>query len=54
MKLRTTFAVIAALLLSACAVAPGKIDDPLEPVNRAMYAINKPIDDNIMRPIAQA
>ena len=54
MKLRTYAAIVAALLLSACASAPGRIDDPLEPVNRAMYAINKPIDDHVMRPIAQA
>jgi phospholipid-binding lipoprotein MlaA len=50
----TIAAVSAALLLSACATAPGRIDDPFEPVNRAMYAINKPIDDHVMRPIAQA
>lgn len=54
MKSRTVIAVVAALLLSACAVAPGKVDDPFEPANRAMYAINKPIDDHVMRPIAQA
>ena len=54
MKMRTYAALAAALLLSACASAPGRTDDPLEPVNRAMYAINKPIDDHVMRPIAQA
>ena len=54
MILRTTISAVAALLLTACASAPGRVDDPLEPVNRAMYAINKPIDDHVMRPIAQA
>ena len=54
MKMRAYAAIVAALLLSACASTPGRIDDPLEPVNRAMYAINKPIDDHVMRPIAQA
>ena len=44
----------AALLLAACASAPGRVDDPFDPLNRAMYAINKPIDDHVMRPIAQA
>ena len=47
-------AIVAALLLCACASAPGRNEDPFEPVNRAMYAINKPIDDHLMRPIAQA
>jgi len=54
MKMRTFAAIVAALLLSACASAPGRVEDPFEPVNRAMYAINKPIDDHVMRPIAQA
>ena len=54
MKMRAYAAIVAALLLSACASTPGRIDDPLEPMNRAMYAINKPIDDHVMRPIAQA
>ena len=46
--------VLAALLLSACASAPGAPTIPFEPWNRAMYAVNKPIDDHVMRPIAQA
>jgi phospholipid-binding lipoprotein MlaA len=54
MIVRTLFAIGAGLTLSACASAPGKIDDPFEPANRAMYAINKPIDDYFMRPVAQA
>jgi phospholipid-binding lipoprotein MlaA len=54
MNMRTYAVLTAALLLSACASTPGRIDDPLEPMNRAMYAINKPIDDHVMRPIAQA
>jgi phospholipid-binding lipoprotein MlaA len=54
MNLRMIVAFTAAFLLSACASAPGKVDDPFEPWNRAMYAVNKPIDDHVMRPIAQA
>jgi phospholipid-binding lipoprotein MlaA len=52
--MRKVICALAALLLSACAGAPGRADDPFEPWNRAMYAVNKPIDDHIMRPIAQA
>lgn len=44
----------AALLLSACATNGGRADDPLEPWNRAMYAVNEPIDKHVMVPIAQA
>ena len=54
MMMRAVICVLAAPLLSACASAPGRADDPFEPWNRAMYAVNKPIDDHIMRPIAQA
>jgi phospholipid-binding lipoprotein MlaA len=37
------------VLLGGCAVGPNK-DDPLEPFNRAMYAIHEPIDNNIIEP----
>lgn len=47
-------ALVAALLLSACATNGGRPDDPLEPLNRAMYAVNEPIDKHVMVPIAQA
>ena len=62
MKTTTGMRVAAALALAAlvagCATtsgtsAPSKAD-PLEPFNRAMYAIHEPIDTNIVRPIAQA
>lgn len=43
-----------ALGLSACATTGGRADDPLEPFNRAMYAVHEPIDKHFMRPIAQA
>ena len=54
MNVRAASLVAMALLLSACAGTPGRPEDPLEPMNRAMYAINQPIDDHVMRPIAQA
>jgi phospholipid-binding lipoprotein MlaA len=41
------------LMLAGCAVGPNK-DDPLEPWNRAMYAINEPIDTNIVQPFIKA
>ena len=48
-------AVAAMLVLSGCATTGGgRADDPFEPVNRAMYAINEPIDKHVLKPIAQA
>jgi phospholipid-binding lipoprotein MlaA len=48
-------AVAGTLVLSGCATTGGgRAYDPFEPVNRAMYAINEPIDKNLIKPIAQA
>ncbi len=48
-------AVAATLVLSGCATTGGgRAYDPFEPVNRAMYAINEPIDKNLIKPVAQA
>lgn len=38
-----------AVLVSGCAMGPVK-SDPLEPFNRAMYAINDPIDTHLVQP----
>jgi phospholipid-binding lipoprotein MlaA len=44
-----------ALALAGCATtAPPSRVDPLEPFNRAMYAVHEPIDTNIVRPVIQA
>jgi len=47
-------AIVAALLLSACATAPGRNDDPFEPVNRAMFDFNEVADKFVMKPVADA
>ena len=46
----------AALLLGGCATTTkkGGVDDPFESWNRAMYAVNEPLDKYFARPIAQA
>ena len=60
-----TLPLMATLLLGACAVAPDPRDpdavadfkatnDPLEPLNRAVYEINDGIDVVILRPLALA
>jgi len=54
-NLRTFAALVAALLLSACASTGGRVNaDPLEPFNRTMYAIHEPLDENVVKPVAQA
>src|SRR5579883_2364173 len=39
------------LALAACAATP---KDPAEPANRTIFAVNKALDDNVMRPVAVA
>ncbi len=43
----------ALLLLAACAGTPDRPDDPFEASNRAMYAINQPLDQYFAKPVAQ-
>lgn len=53
---RRLLAVLAALLLSACASTPGAGQDPRDPFenyNRAMYAFNTKLDQNVIRPVAE-
>ncbi|MGH8145361.1 MAG: MlaA family lipoprotein [Rhodanobacteraceae bacterium] len=47
--------MIAALtaLLGACAVAPARNDDPLQKLNRKMFAFNQSVDKAVMRPVAK-
>lgn len=48
-------AVLLTLTMAGCATGPNaRADDPFEPWNRAMYAINEPIDKNIVVPIVKA
>ena len=47
-------ATILASALAACAVAPPRTDDPLQPFNRKMFAFNRFADKVAIRPVAQA
>src|SRR4051812_22135640 len=45
------------VLLAGCvAMAPGQRspDDPLEPLNRAVFDVNTALDDSLIRPVAEA
>lgn len=47
------FPIIAMLaLLTACAIAPPRTDDPLEKFNRKSYAFNMALDRHLLRPVA--
>ena len=43
-----------AAVLAACAVAPPRTDDPLQPFNRKMFAFNQFADKVAIRPVAKA
>ncbi|HVF65004.1 MAG TPA: VacJ family lipoprotein [Casimicrobiaceae bacterium] len=52
--MKATVAIAVAILtLTGCATTTSRVD-PLEPVNRAMFAINEPIDRDIIKPMVQA
>lgn len=52
--MRILFTLLAlAALTGGCATTTARVD-PLEPLNRTMYAVHKPIDDAIVRPAIQA
>lgn len=40
------------LLLTGCAIAPPRTDDPLQKVNRKVYAFNDTVDKAVLRPAA--
>jgi phospholipid-binding lipoprotein MlaA len=42
-----------AVTLSACASAPSSPQDPLEPMNRAIYKFNDVADRNVAKPLAE-
>lgn len=50
--LRHGLALLAVLLLAGCAIAPPRTDDPLQKVNRKVYAFNDTLDKAVLRPVA--
>jgi phospholipid-binding lipoprotein MlaA len=52
---RRACALAAAALVTGCATTgPASPDDPLEPMNRALYGVHDAVDTAVVRPIAQA
>ncbi|AND69860.1 ABC transporter [Dyella thiooxydans] len=50
--LRRTAALGLVCLLAGCAIAKPRTDDPLEKVNRKVYAFNDAVDQAVIRPVA--
>ena len=50
--LRRGLALLAVALLAGCAIAPPRTDDPLQKVNRKVYAFNDTLDKAVLRPAA--
>lgn len=47
--------MVSVVLVSACATGPdAHPNDPLEPLNRKMYAFNEQLDDAVAKPVATA
>ncbi|GAB3787062.1 MlaA family lipoprotein [Dyella agri] len=44
--------LLATALLAGCAIAPPRTDDPLQKVNRKVYAFNDRLDKAVLRPAA--
>lgn len=40
-------------LLSSCSTTGSSKNDPLEPINRAVFEFNEVVDDNILEPVAK-
>ncbi|WP_054286966.1 MlaA family lipoprotein [Gulbenkiania mobilis] len=53
MKLASTVLLAAVLATTGCASAPTSPQDPLEPMNRAVYRFNDVADRAVMKPLAQ-
>ncbi|MBN3813105.1 VacJ family lipoprotein [Paraburkholderia sp. Ac-20347] len=50
-----TLSLAALMVLSACATTGRReADDPLEPMNRAMFSFNEGLDRNVAKPVASA
>jgi phospholipid-binding lipoprotein MlaA len=45
-------AAAGALALAGCATAPGATSDPLEGMNRAVFAFNEKVDEVVLKPVA--
>ena len=41
------------MFISSCSTMSASKNDPLEPMNRAIFGFNEVVDDNILKPVAK-
>ncbi|WP_426661483.1 MlaA family lipoprotein [Rhodanobacter aciditrophus] len=51
-RLPTAALLLTVALLAGCAIAPPRTDDPLQKINRKVYAFNDRLDKAVLRPAA--
>jgi len=54
MKIAPVAVLCLTLVIAGCASNPGNPQDPLEPMNRAVYSFNDKVDRAVAKPVAQA
>ena len=46
-------AILFLMFISSCSTTSASKNDPLEPMNRAIFGFNEVVDDNILKPVAK-
>jgi phospholipid-binding lipoprotein MlaA len=53
-RLAVALALVASLAACAGMAGPRSADDPMEPLNRAVFDVNTALDDSLIKPVAEA
>ncbi len=52
-KINKILMLSALIIVSSCSTTGGSKNDPLEPMNRAIFGFNEVVDENVFKPIAK-
>ena len=52
-KFNKIFMLLMFVIISSCSTTGGSKNDPLEPMNRAIFSFNEVVDENVFKPIAK-
>ena len=52
-KINKIFIFSILIIISSCSTTGGSKNDPLEPMNRAIFGFNEVVDQNVFKPIAK-
>ena len=53
LHLTMPLAILLLIFISSCSTTSASKNDPLEPINRAIFGFNEVVDDNILQPVAK-